>query len=265
MPAQPRTGVFLFLGSDRPKKLQRIQELERHLGVQPLDRHALDAATLSGAALLAFCRQQPAESPCRLIVVDQAHRLDRAAVEGLLEHAEAIASVASVVLLVEPELSLRHPLAQAAERFTVERFPGRDQPAVKPFAFTDALGRRHLAEALSAARDQVVAGKEPLELLGLMGWQLNRWVVVRRLLDGGTRPDAIAAMINMKPWQVERIQAEASGRSLGRLQALLARCWELDVDAKSGRVAPELALEQLVVEVCSGGVGETGLLTSRNG
>jgi len=182
--------------------------------------------------------------------------LDRAAVEGLLMHAEAIAAVASVVLLVEPELSLRHPLTQATDRFAIERFPGRDQPAAKPFAFTDALGRRHLTEALAAARDQMIAGKEPLELLGLVGWQLNRWVVVRRLLDGGTPPQAIAAAIGMKPWQVERIQAEVAGRSLRRLHTLLARCWELDVGAKSGRVTPELALEQLVVDVC---------LTSRNG
>ena len=240
-------GVRLFLGSDRPRKFQRLQELERSLTIQPLDRHHVDAAETPGPRLLALCRQQPAASPLRLIVVDQAHRLDSAAVEALLEGADAIAKSACVILLVQIELILRHPLAKRAEALTTERFPGRNVPAVKPFALADALGARDTAGALSAVQDQLLDGKEPLELLGLVAWQLNRWVLIKRLCESGYSAERISTVTGLRPWQVERVQSEVTHRSLDALEGLLERCWRLDVDAKSGRAIPELAIEELVV------------------
>jgi hypothetical protein len=49
-----------------------------------------------------------------LIVVDQAHRLDTGAIDALLHHAEVIAKVACVVLLIEEEPKARHALARAS-------------------------------------------------------------------------------------------------------------------------------------------------------
>ena len=132
-----------------------------------------------------------------------------------------------------------------------EEFPARSAPAAKPFALTEALGRRDAGTALSAMRDQLVGGKEPLELLGLVAWQLQRWVVVRRLLDAGVAAERVGELTGLKPWQVERIRSEVARRPLETLDDLLERCWRLDVDAKSGRAIPELALEQLVLEVCA--------------
>ena len=247
-------GLQLFRGPDRARKLQRLHELERTLRVQPLDHHHVDGAAVSAASLLALCRQQPAESPVRLIVVDDAHRLEAAAVDALLQHAGVIAKSACVVLLVEAELGARHPLARGlsqAGALAIEEFPSRSSPAAKPFALTESLGRRDVGTALSAVQDQLMGGKEPLELLGLVAWQLQRWVVVRRLVDAGTPIGRMAAITGMQPWQVERVRSEVSRRTLRSLQGLLERCWKLDVDAKSGRAMPELALEQVVLEVCA--------------
>jgi DNA polymerase III delta subunit len=243
-------GICLFLGPDRPRKLLRIHELEGALGVQPFDRHQLDAAGTSARQLVALCRQRPAASPVRLIVIDQAHRLDRACVDALLAHAAVIAKNACVVLLVEVELSLRHALAKASGGMRTERFPGRSISAVKPFALTDALGSRDVAGALAAVRDQLLAGKEPLELLGLIAWQLHRWVTVKRLGRAGYSAERVVSVTGLHPWQAQRLLSEVARRSLESLQRTLSRCWQLDLDAKRGRTVPELAVEQLVVEMC---------------
>ena len=245
-------GLHLFLGPERPQKLQRIRELEQTLRIQSLDRHQVDASTTSAAHLLALCRQHPAASSVRLIVVDQAHRIESAGVAAMLEHAASIAKTACVILLVETELSVRHPLAQGAKGFVVERFEGRAGPAVKPFALTDALGRKDVAAALVAVREQLVEGKDPIELLGLVVWQVNRWVFVKRMLQRGYRAEQMAAVSGWRPWQIERLQSEVAGRSLGSLQQVLSRCWQLDGAMKRGRTMPELALEGLVTELCSG-------------
>ncbi|MBI2104286.1 MAG: hypothetical protein HYT90_01720 [Candidatus Omnitrophica bacterium] len=246
-------SLLLLLGPDRPRKLQRLHELARELRVDPLDHHRLDGSTLSAAALLALCRQRPAASPVRLIVVDQAHRLDAAAVDALLAHAPVIAQSACVVLLVEAELGLRHALSRALqgarEHLATERFPGRSGPSAKPFALTDALGNREAGEALAALREQLVAGKDPLELLGLIAWQVNRWVTVKRLGEAGYSAERMCAATGLHPWQVQRVRAEVANRSLESLRQALERCWRLDADAKRSRNIPELAVEQLVVEL----------------
>jgi DNA polymerase III delta subunit len=112
------------------------------------------------------------------------------------------------------------------------------------------LGHRHAAAALTALRDQLRDGKEPLELVGLVAWQLNRWLAVKRLETVGYNQERIASATSFQPWQVQRIHAEIAGRPLNALQRLLQRCWQLDTDAKSGRALPELAIEQLVLELC---------------
>lgn len=249
----PAGGIYLFTGPDRARKFQRIQALERSLAVQPFDRHHVDASLWSSAELVALCRQQPAASRLRLVVVDQAHRIDAEGVAALLHHAAAIAQTACVVLLVERELAQRHPLAKPPAAVAVEAFPARDVPAAKPFALADALGSGDVAGAFAAVQDQLAAGKEPLELLGLVAWQLNRWVMVRRLCDAGCGAEQIVAVTGLRPWQVDRLRTEVARRPLRGLQQTLTRCWQLDVDAKSGRHVPELALQQLVLEVCLAG------------
>ena len=74
MPAVRAQSLWIFSGADRARKLQRLQELERALQVQPLDRHQVDGAQITPKALLALCRQQPAASPVRLVVVDHFRR-----------------------------------------------------------------------------------------------------------------------------------------------------------------------------------------------
>jgi hypothetical protein len=188
-------------------------------------------------------------------VVDDAHRLNAAAIEALVGQAAVIAGNACVVLLVEAEIGARHPLAKllaaGREVLAVEDFPARETPAAKPFALTESLGRRELGAALGALRDQLLAGREPLELFGLVSWQVQRWMAVRRMLDAGMPVQRIGSAAGMKPWQVERVRSEIAQRDAGSLQRMLERCWTLEVDAKIGRTTPQMALEQLVLEVCA--------------
>lgn len=246
----PNSAVYLFLGSDRARKFQRIQELDRALKVHPFDRHQVDGADLTRGELLLLVRQAPAASPARFIVVDQANRLEPAAVTALLELAAAGTISNRVVLLTETEPSGRQALAQPGDAVAVERFPLRNTPAVKPFALTDALGTRDAATALVALRDQLLAGRDALETMGLIAWQLNRWVAVKRLARAAYSVEQMTAVTGLHAWQVQRIQSEVGRRSLESLQQLLQRCWRLELDVKRGRTIADLAVEQLIVEIC---------------
>jgi DNA polymerase III delta subunit len=86
-------------------------------------------------------------------------------------------------------------------------------------------------------------------LVGLVAWQVQRWLAVRRALDAGEHAAAIGGRLGMKPWQVERLTREVAVRPLPLLQRHLERCWELGRDAKSGRAPADQAVEQLVIEL----------------
>lgn len=248
--SQMNRGLYLFIGADRVRKLQRIHALERDFRVGPLDRHELDGSTVSSSELLLYCRQQPAESLARLIVVEAAHRLDLRTAESLLSHAKEIQFSTCVVLLTEAELAKHHPFLQEGNKLIIEQFAAREQPASKPFALIEALGMRDLSTALQAVQDQLSAGKDPLELVGLVAWQLQRWVLVKRLLGANLSSERLSTLTRMHHWQIDRIRREIAKRPLENLDHLLERCWQLDTDAKSGRTTATLAIEQLVAEVC---------------
>lgn len=191
-------------------------------------------------------------SAVRLIIVDRADRLSPAAVSGLLEHAPLIMKTACVVLLVEKELSVRHALATASreEEWTVVRFADQTKAPFKPFALADALGEADFSRCISAVREQLLQGREPVEVIGLMAWQFQRWMVVRRLMDARMPASQIALTAGIRAWQVERIQKELSGRSLLDLREALKRCWRLDTDVKRGRVLPWVAIEEVLAAWC---------------
>lgn len=251
-------GILLFLGPDRAQKRERIREIAQALSVTDLDRHELDASQSTAESFLALCRQSPAMSSVRLIVMDRADRLSTAAVSGLLEHTSIIAKTACVVLLVEKELSVRHALATASreEGWTVVRFADHAKTPFKPFALTDALGEADFSRCIAAVREQLLQGREPVEVIGLMAWQFQRWMIVRRLMDARMPASQIAQSAGLRAWQVERIQKELSKRSLQDLREALKRCWRLDVDVKQGRVLPWVAIEEVLAAWCFGpGIG----------
>jgi DNA polymerase III delta subunit len=253
-------GIYLLSGPDRVRKLRRVHELESALKIEPFDRHHVQAPEIGGAQLLALCRQQPAMSPVRFIVVDQAEKLDSAFIQAIRLHAAAIMQTACLIFVSESEPNSRQALWQLSPRseaqdrspaLTVEQFPEQDRPAAKPFVFTEALGNRDVGRSLAAMRDQLMNGRESLELVGLLAWQLQRWVLMKRLMLAGMSIQQMVSVTGFRPWQIQRLQSEVTRRSLSSLQELLGACWRLDLDAKSGRTSPEIALEGLVVRICA--------------
>ena len=245
----------MFTGPDRVRKLQRLQAFEHALGVGPLDRHRLDARELPAPALLALCRQSPAAGLARLVILDEAQRLPSDAVEGLRAHIAQIQAVACVVLLVEADVPARHPLTAwlrepSRGSCTIEQFLFRDGPAARPFALIEALGQRNLVEAVEAVRDQLASGRDAVEIFGQLAWLVQRWVTVKRLAQAGCAGERMAETTGMRLWQVTRIQREVAERPLAELDHLLTRCWALERAAKRGAAVPELAVEQLVAELC---------------
>lgn len=345
------SSVSLFLGPDRFRKRERIRLIGQELHVDALDRHEVQAGDLRAGDLAILIREYPALSPLRLVVIDEAQRLDQGCLELLTQHATSTQAVARVILLVDIELGKRQGLGGLTAAAQSEHFPwlsdqelgrwiqrygathqkqiapgligrlqrrhgadlaaigsvldqlidwvgGRPQlteqdldaflpdqasgasaagyrPAVvrgrmpvrtsshgvlgksarsgaaNRFALLDAIGRRDGRAALLALHERLMEGSDPLELLGMLVWQLQRWLTTKHLVEAGLSAGQVATRLGLEAWQVHRLLNEVKPRSIEGLREALSRCWEFDVAAKRGLV-PNLraGCEQVVLDLC---------------
>lgn len=249
--------MFLFLGPDRARKRQRLEQLAASLTLHELDRHALTAGEPAADDLPRLIREHPIGGPCRLIVVDDAHRLDAASASALQAFAADPSAANVVVLLIDGRLEAKWPISALKAVATVEAFEAPGDPQARPgpnvFGLVDALARRDAKTALGLLNQQLAEGREVYEVVGLLGWQLQRWLTVSRLMraSGGMRSQAnVVEAAGITEWQARKMAEQLGSWTTDALLALAQRCLELDHAAKSGRVVPRVALEQLIVETC---------------
>lgn len=311
-----QSGLQLLLGPDRYRKRQRVDAIIAALHLNLLDWDGASAHQLTAATLMQRLRQQPIASPMRLVIIDEAHRLDRPCVDVLHACVAQRRGNTCVILLTEVEIGTTHPLRALWTQATIEQFSwlapaevgqwihqqvttakkriaeaavcdvvqafGADlariqslldqlmawigsRPAIEPadvrvfvpdtamsrrYDLVQAIAHRDAAEALAAIESRMVAGQEVVELIGLVAWQLQRWLTVKRLQEAGLGREQVQERLALQPWQLERLERETAGRSVEELHQFLEQCWRLDVAAKTGRVIPRVGLEQLVVALC---------------
>ena len=243
---------YLFLGSDRAKKRARVAAIAASAQVAFLDTHHVLAADLSVKLLHALLRQQAAAGPVRLLVIDEAQRCDAACAQVLAEAAQHDGLQAIVILLVDGALSAKQPLSSVKPHAAVESFG--EEPVrgagTSSFALVQAVARHDAAAALQAMQEQLAAGKDVFELFGLLIWQLQRWLLISRVQASGRLRREGESLTGLPAWQLPRTVEELTGRPTSGLVRMAQRSLALDQAAKSGRIMPQMALEQLVVELC---------------
>jgi DNA polymerase-3 subunit delta len=118
------------------------------------------------------------------------------------------------------------------------------------FAFTDAVGERKLAPAMTALRRLLDQGDEPLLVFGALNAHIKRLLRARRYADQGAR--AVGSALGLPEWRAERMQKQARTYREEELVKALSILADTDVDMKGEFPSPEIALERAVVRIVSG-------------
>lgn len=118
------------------------------------------------------------------------------------------------------------------------------------YAFTDAVGERRIAPAMTALRRLLEQGDEPLVLFGSLVAHIRRLLRVRPYVDQGTR--AVAEVAGMPEWRAERLAKQASTYKEEELVDALSLLSETDIEIKGEFPSPEAALERAVVQIVGG-------------
>lgn len=110
------------------------------------------------------------------------------------------------------------------------------------FSFTDSVGAQDLPGALTLLRRLLAGGEPPLKILAMMMRQIRQLVMVRELMDGG-RAAQIEATLKVPPFVGSKLRKQAHSYSAAALASAFEVIIDTDKKIKSGRMAPDFALE----------------------
>ncbi|RJO58885.1 DNA polymerase III subunit delta [Candidatus Parcubacteria bacterium] len=118
------------------------------------------------------------------------------------------------------------------------------------FHFTDALSARNLAEALTLFQSQLNLGVHPLVLHSMLIRQVRTLVMVEEGVKQGLAPGAIAEESSLHPFVAQKAVMSVKRFQPGELKKLFIQLTELDIEMKTGKIEPEIALANFIARVC---------------
>ena len=114
------------------------------------------------------------------------------------------------------------------------------------------IERRDLGPALALVRRLLDQGEPPVALAAFLASQLRRMLIVKSLASGPTAPAEIPARLGVPPWVADRIVSGARRYEAGTLERALAQVAALDFALKSSRLQPAVLFDSCLLELASG-------------
>lgn len=123
------------------------------------------------------------------------------------------------------------------------------------FEFTDAVGRRDTALALSKLEELLSKGQHYTMVLFMLVRQVRMLMRTRLMMDRGAShsSEILPSLPIRSPYEAEKFFQQAENFNSQELASILKRLQEADVKIKTGRVEPKLELELVVMELCGKG------------
>lgn len=118
------------------------------------------------------------------------------------------------------------------------------------YVFTDAVGDRRLAPAMTSLRRLLEQGEEPLVLFGALAAHVRRMLRARRIADQGA--GIVGDYLGLPGWRAERLAKQARSYNENELVEAVQILAATDVEMKGGDVPPAAALEGAVVRIVEG-------------
>jgi DNA polymerase-3 subunit delta len=115
------------------------------------------------------------------------------------------------------------------------------------FDLTDALAGRNRKQALDILHDLLSDGEPPLKLISLITSQVRSLLLVKELSQKGMRGSQIATTIGVAPFVAEKSLRQVAKFSPSQLENTYRQLLATDAALKRSRMAPEMALDLLVV------------------
>jgi len=117
------------------------------------------------------------------------------------------------------------------------------------FDFIDALGARNSKLALQYLHNLFASGKNENYILTMIIYQFRNMLLIQDLISRGTARNLIPSEAEIHPFVVGKTIRVLNNFDLPQLRRIYSQLQQTDLDIKTGRVEPRLALEKLLADL----------------
>jgi len=117
------------------------------------------------------------------------------------------------------------------------------------FDMVDALGQRDGKTASRIYHTLLDSGDHPLALLAMIARQFRLLIQVKELAPQLGTPQAIARELKQSPYPIKKVLAQSKNFSFPQLHRIYHRLLDIDVEIKTGRIDPALAIDTLIAGI----------------
>jgi len=132
--------------------------------------------------------------------------------------------------IAEPDIEMLVPYSQEAVIFDL----------------VDALGHRDGRTAARTLHRLLEEGEHPLGLFGMIVRQFRLLIQVKELKAKGASAREVATTLGIHPFPAGKLHTQASHFTTAQLEKVYRHLSETDVEIKTGKIRPEVALDLLV-------------------
>ncbi len=114
------------------------------------------------------------------------------------------------------------------------------------FQTIDAIAQKNKKRALDLIYHHIDNGDSPLYLLSMISYQIRNLLVIKELIEKHKPYDLIVKESGLHPFVVKKSYYQANQFPFADLKKIYQRIFEVDLNIKTGKVEPEMALDLLV-------------------
>ncbi|GEM_PF-4721575 len=248
-------GVYFLSGPDEAGKQAFIDKIKSKLfpAGQSLDYNSYysDEAVISD--VIQLLKTAPFSAKSRLVVLKDAEKLKEEDKQALALYLENPSVKSIFVITTKKDLNASDALAASAKKhakcldFSLNT--GSSLPQDAAFKLIDEISLKKQKQALKSLIMLMRDGKEPYEILGLIGWHLRRMGKVKLLIERGKGKEEIARDLQWSFNRVQKAMEQSRNFTFRELKAAQRLLTETDRNLKRSAAPPGVLLESLIMRL----------------
>ncbi len=254
--ADDRSLVIYFLsGSDESGKQAFVDKIKSKLLLkdQSLDYNSYysDEATISDVTQP--LKPPPFSAKSRLVILKDAEKLTEEDRQALVSYFENPSRQSVFVITTKKGLNAADALSIAAKKHAkcVDFSLNTESslPQNEAFKLLDEISLKKQRPALKSLIMLMRDGKEPYEILGLIGWHLRRMGKVKLLIGRGKGKEEIAQDLKWSFNRAQKAMEQSENFTFKELKAAQRLLMETDRNLKRSATPPGVLLESLIMRL----------------
>ncbi len=117
------------------------------------------------------------------------------------------------------------------------------------FKTIDAIAQKNKKLALKLLHEHLEKGDSPLYLLSMINFQFRNLLIVKELIERHEPYNTILRKSGLHPFVVKKSYFQSQKFNLQELKKIFQKIFQVDLNIKTGRIDPQIALDLLIAEI----------------